>query len=75
MATKLSFTPTGTAFIHADGEYEVDIDSRLGHRFSLVDGQVVDKYNGVSDDEVKQIDYAAAVALAEERGQPIPPAP
>lgn len=75
MGIKISFLETGTAIIHPDGEYEVNIDSKLGHRFSLVDGVVVDKYNGVSDEEVKQIDHAAAVALAQEKGEPAPPSP
>lgn len=75
MPTKMSFLETGNAVIHDAGEYEVAIDSKLGHRFSLVNGAVVDKYNGVSDDEVKQIDHAAAVALAQEKGEPIPPNP
>lgn len=74
--TKMSFDiDAGTAFIHSEGEYSVPYASKLGHRFSLVDGQVVDKYNGVTDEEVKQIDYEAAVALATEKGAPIPPAP
>lgn len=75
MPTKISFLATGNAVINENGEYEVAIDTKLGHRFSLVDGAVVDKYNGVSDDEVKQIDHAAAVALAQEKGEPVPPSP
>lgn len=75
MATKMNFLPNGVAQLVSDGEYSVEVDSVLGHRFSLVDGQVVDKYNGVSDDEVKQLDYAQAVALAQEKGEEPPPAP
>lgn len=73
MATKLNFTPNGLAEISENGEYSVKVKSVLGHRFSLVDGKVVDKYNGVSDDEVKKIDHEAAIALAIEQGLEPPP--
>lgn len=73
MSTKLSFTSAGNAYIDENGEYEVSIDSTLGHRFSLVDGAVVDKYDGVSDEEVRRIDHEAAIALAVERGEEPPP--
>ena len=73
MATKLNFTFNGLAEIAEDGEYSVKITSKIPHRFSLVDGKVVDKYDGVSDDEVKQIDHAAAIALATEQGVEPPP--
>lgn len=44
------------------GEYDLPIESDLPHRFELKDGVVLDKYNGVSDDEVKRIDHEAAIA-------------
>lgn len=49
-----------------NGDYELPIESDLPHRFELRDGVVIDKYNGVSDDEVKRIDHEAAVAAREE---------
>ena len=73
MATKLNFTSNGLAEISEDGEYSVKVTSVLGHRFSLVDGKVVDKYDGVSDAKVKEIDHAAAIALATEQGVEPPP--
>jgi hypothetical protein len=40
-----------------NGEYDLPIE--------LKDGVVLDKYNGVSDDEVKRIDHEAAIAARE----------
>ena len=48
-----------------NGEYDLPIESDLPHRFELKDGVVLDKYNGVSDDEVKRIDHEAAIAARE----------
>ena len=67
MATKMNFSPSGLAIIDPNGQYETAIESVLGHRFSLVDGAEVDKYNGVTDDEVKTADHVAAQALEAER--------
>ena len=57
MANKISF-PHGNDWgvIGPDGDYKLPVASLLGHRFQLVDGKVVDRYDGVSDDEVKKID-------------------
>ena len=57
MANKISF-PHGNDWgvIGPDGDYKLPVASVLGHRFQLVDGKVVDRYDGVSDDEVKKID-------------------
>ena len=57
MANKISF-PHGNdwAVIGPDGDYKLPVASVLGHRFQLVDGKVVDRYDGVTDDEVKKID-------------------
>lgn len=74
MATKMNFLPNGLAQLVEDGEYSAKVTSVLGHRFSLVDGKVVDKYDGVSDAKVKEIDHAAAIALAVEKGEEPPPA-
>lgn len=48
-----------------NGDYDLPIESDLPHRFELKDGVVLDKYNGVSDDEVKRIDHEAAMAARE----------
>ena len=57
MANKISF-PHGNDWgvIGPDGDFKLPVASLLGHRFQLVDGKVVDRYDGVSDDEVKKID-------------------
>ena len=57
MANKISF-PHGNDWgvIGPDGDYKLPVASVLGHRFQLVDGKVVDRYDGVTDDEVKKID-------------------
>jgi hypothetical protein len=59
---KISFSGEGFVgqFLE-QGEYDLPIESDLPHRFELKDGVVIDKYNGVSDDEVKEIDWQAAV--------------
>jgi hypothetical protein len=64
---KISFMGEGFAgqFLE-NGDYDLPIESDLPHRFKLEDGVVVDKYNGVSDDEVKRIDHEAAIAAREE---------
>jgi len=57
MANKISF-PHGNDWgvIGPDGDYKLPVASVFGHRFQLVDGKVVDRYDGVTDDEVKKID-------------------
>jgi hypothetical protein len=47
--------------IDVDGEHEV-ADSQLLHRFTLVNGVVVDKYPGKTDREIMVIDHAEAIA-------------
>ncbi|WP_419798700.1 MAG: hypothetical protein ACNI26_03230 [Terasakiella sp.] len=42
--------------IGPNGQFKLPVPSKLGHRFQLVDGKVVDRYGGVTDDEVKQQD-------------------
>lgn len=58
------------------GQYEAPIESVLPHRFELKDGIVIDKYDGVSDEEVKRIDHEAATKAALEHvdadGNPAP---
>ena len=61
MTNKISF-PHGTEWgvIGPDGDYDLPVESVLGHRFQLVDGVVVDRYDGVTDDEVKDVDARRA---------------
>lgn len=57
MANKISFPHSNDwGVIGPDGDYKLPVASVLGHRFQLVDGKVVDRYDGVSDDEVRKLD-------------------
>ncbi len=62
MADKISF-PHGNDWgvIGPEGDHDLPVDSTLGHRFQLVDGEVIDRYDGVTDDEVREIDAARVV--------------
>ena len=62
MASKISF-PHGNDWgvIGPEGDHDLPVDSTLGHRFHLVDGEVIDRYDGVTDDEVREIDAARVV--------------
>ncbi|KAF0224629.1 MAG: hypothetical protein FD176_811 [Rhodospirillaceae bacterium] len=62
MASKISF-PHGSDWgvIGPEGDHDLPVDSTLGHRFHLVDGKVVDRYDGVTDDEVREIDAERVV--------------
>ena len=53
--------PQHVPAIDVDGEHEV-VESQLLHRFTLVDGVVVDKYPGKTDREIMAIEHAEAVA-------------
>ena len=57
MAGKISF-PHGNDWgvIGPEGDHDLPVDSTLGHRFQLVDGEVVDRYDGATDDDVRRID-------------------
>ncbi|CAA7615688.1 hypothetical protein [Magnetospirillum sp. UT-4] len=57
MAGKISF-PHGNDWgvIGPEGDHDLPVKSVLGHRFQLVDGEVIDRYDGVTDDEVRRID-------------------
>lgn len=75
--TKASFSEDGSiCWINPEGEYELPVESVLPHRFKLVDGEVVDKYNGVTDDKVKEIDHEKAMeeaaAAVDAEGNPAP---
>ena len=53
--------PQHVPAIDVDGEHEV-VESQLLHRFTLVNGEVVDKYPGKTDREIMTIEHAEAVA-------------
>jgi hypothetical protein len=60
----------GVASFNENGEYETDIVTSLPHRLSVVDGVVVDKYPGMTDNEVKIADHEAALErLAQDRAE------
>jgi hypothetical protein len=62
---KLHFEFEGSVAEIGDfGKYDAPIESALPHRFELRDGVVIDKYDGVSDEEVRVIDHAAATQAA-----------
>ncbi|MBF0448729.1 MAG: hypothetical protein HQL67_11055 [Magnetococcales bacterium] len=61
MIMKISFPhSTEWGVISEDGDYNLPVESDLGHRFRLVDGVVEDRYDGVTDEEVRTIDAQAA---------------
>ena len=62
MVGKISF-PHGNDWgvIGPEGDHDLPVDSTLGHRFQLVDGEVVDRYDGVTDDRVREIDAERVV--------------
>ena len=70
MASKISF-PHGNDWgvIGSEGDHDLPVDSVLGHRFQLVDGEVVDRYDGVTDDDVREIDAERVVARQAEELQ------
>lgn len=51
----------GVATFDENGQYETDIVTSLPHRISVVDGVVVDKYPGKTDNEVRIADHAKAL--------------
>jgi hypothetical protein len=80
--TKIHFAHEGSSGeFSPNGEYETPIESALPHRFELRDGKVVDKYNGISDEEVKLKDHEDAVKAAlankdhEDKAAPLPTPP
>lgn len=76
--TKASFSEDGLIcwIDNENGQYDLPVESVLPHRFKLVDGEVVDKYNGVTDQKVKEIDHEKAMQEAAElvdpEGNPAP---
>lgn len=74
---KIYFDDSGVAQRVGPGEeFEVDIESDLLHRFELVDGKVVDNYDGITDEEVRIKDYEDVVEKhlnnVDEDGNPAP---
>ena len=53
--------PQNVVAIDVDGDHEV-VDTQLIHRFSLVNGVVVDKYPGKTDREIMVIEHNEAIA-------------
>jgi hypothetical protein len=51
----------GVVEFHENGEYETDIVTSLPHRLTVVDGEVVDKYPGKTDNEVRIADHEKAI--------------
>jgi hypothetical protein len=76
--TKASFSEDGlVCWIDPDnGTHELPVESMLPHRFKLVEGVVVDKYEGVTDQKVREIDHEEAMKAAAEavdgEGNPTP---
>ena len=61
MTDKISFPHSNDwGVIGPDGDHMLPVDSQLGHRFQMIDGAVVDLYDGVTHDEVKSLDAETA---------------
>lgn len=61
MASKAFVTEDGRVILDDSGDKVLPIASTLPHRFEVVDGEIVDKYDGASDLRVRQIDHEAAM--------------
>jgi len=77
---KMHFAGEGFAGSFSEsGEYEAPFESSLPHRFELKDGKVVDKYNGISDEQVQVQDHINAIHTAlnwtDHEGNPAPLTP
>jgi len=58
---KISFDDSGNAYFDSEnGEYEIPLNTQLAHRFKLIDDEVVDIYEGMSDYEVRLADHQKA---------------
>jgi hypothetical protein len=80
MIKKIKFDSIGNPNFDINGEYSTELDTNLIHRFYLEDGEMKDKYSGMSDKEItdkEQEDHlklmaeqavtnAAAIAALEE---------
>jgi hypothetical protein len=63
---KINFN-NGVAEFNENGEYETDIVTKLPHRLTVVDGIVVDKYPGMTDNEVRVADHVTAGEFTREQ--------
>lgn len=80
MIKKIKFDSVGNPNFDINGEYSTELDTNLIHRFYLENGEMKDKYSGMSDKEItdkEQEDHlklmaeqavtdAAAIAALEE---------
>ena len=80
MIKKIKFDSIGNPHFDINGEYSTELDTNLIHRFYLENGEMKDKYSGMSDKEItdkEQEDHlkllaeqavtdAAAIAALEE---------
>lgn len=80
MIKKIKFDSIGNPNFDINGEYSTELDTNLIHRFYLENGEMKDKYSGMSDKEItdKELDdhlklmaeqavtNAAAIAALEE---------
>lgn len=80
MIKKIKFDSIGNPNFDINGEYSTELDTNLIHRFYLENGEMKDKYSGMSDKEItdkEQEDHlklmaeqavtdAAAIAALEE---------
>ena len=80
MIKKIKFDSIGNPNFDINGEYSTELDTNLIHRFYLENGEMKDKYSGLSDKEItdkEQEDHlklmaeqavtdAAAIAALEE---------
>lgn len=74
MATK-AFIIDNRVLITNDGDVDLPIESTLPHRFEVIDGAIVDKYDGISDNEVRLQDHVseqARVAAAQAEWDALP---
>lgn len=56
----------GVVEFNENGEFETDIVTTLPHRLDVVDGVVVDKYPGKTDNQVRKADHKEAIKLAKQ---------
>lgn len=52
MIKKIKFDSVGNPNFDINGEYSTELDTNLIHRFYLQDGEMKDKYSGMSDKEI-----------------------
>lgn len=65
MATK-AFIIDNRIFLDDNGDVDLPLESSLPHRFEIVDGVIADKYDGATDNEVRQADHDEAQARVDE---------